>query len=203
MCLGLTFLFLFICSVRLDAQDYNKKDNSPLSPEKTVRYIDNLTIRGNSAISTLELIEETLTKSNASFLGIKPWLGVYRLGDLVFPDSMSHAPEWLVSLKEWMQYSVGEPPAEFDKETFELDLAKIREIYFNNGYFDVKVNGNITPSLPALPELIPDDTLFFNVEIEIIEGKPTRLSQIRYFGIERLEPELKEAILRDEILRTG
>jgi len=201
--LGLIFLFL-VSHSWLYAQDYTAKDDeSTASLPKRVRYIDNITIRGNKAISTRELVEETFTKGNTSFLGIKPWLGIYRFGDLVFPDSSSRAPEWIISLKEWMQYSVGEPPAEFNAEMFELDLAKIREIYFNNGYFDVKVIGNITPSLPSLPELIPDDTLFFNVEIEIIEGEPTRLSRIQYFGIERLEPELREAILRDEILRSG
>ncbi len=200
--MGLTFFFFLIGYVRLQAQNY--RDDAPTAaPPKHTRYIDHLTIRGNKAITTLELIEETFTKGNASFFGIKPWLGIYRFGDLVFPDSSSQAPEWIISLKEWMQYSVGEPPAEFDEETFDLDLAKIREIYFNNGYFDVKVRGSIMPSLPLLPEVIPEDTLFFDVEIEIIEGEPTRLSQIKYFGIERLEPELKEAILRDEILRKG
>jgi hypothetical protein len=204
VCLGLFLFFLLFFPTRLYGQDYPiKNDVSLSSPPNKTRYIDNLTIHGNREILTLELIEETFTKGNASFLGIKPWLGIYRFGDLVFPDSSAQAPRWIVSLKEWMQYSVGEPPAVFDEETFELDLAKIREIYFNNGYFDVKVTGKITPSLPSLPELIPDDTLFFNVDIEIIEGEPTRLSQIRYFGIERLEPELQEAILRDEILRKG
>lgn len=192
-----------VCHLGLYAQDYDAPYDESSSSAKAIRYIDNFSIRGNKAILTLELLEETFTKGNASFLGVKPWLGIYRFGDLVFPDSSSQAPRWILSLKEWMQYSVGEPPAEFDEDAFELDLAKIREIYFNNGYFDVKVKGNITPSLPSLPEVIPDDTLFFNVEIEIIEGEPTRLSQIQYFGIERLEPSLQEAILRDEILRRG
>lgn len=202
--MGLKLFFLLLPHIWLQAQDYSSKDDAPLATSsKKVRYIDNLIIRGNKAILTLELIEETFTKGNASFFGIKPWLGIYRFGDLVFPDSSAQAPRWIASLKEWMQYSVGEPPAEFDEDTFELDLAKIREIYINNGYFDVQVKGKITPSLPSIPELIPDDTLFFNVEIEIIEGEPTRLSQIRYFGIEQLSPELQEAIQRDEILRRG
>ncbi len=197
---------LLLSHTALHAQDYSVKDDEPIitAPQKKIRYIDNMVIYGNQAISTLELVEETFTKGNASFFGIKPWLGIYRFGDLVFPDSSAQAPRWIASLKEWMQYSVGEPPAEFDEETFELDLAKIREIYFNNGYFDVQVKGKITPSLPSIPEIVPDDdTLFYNVEIEIIEGEPTRLSQIQYFGIERLEPELQEAIRRDEILRKG
>ncbi|MFN3560338.1 MAG: BamA/TamA family outer membrane protein [Chloroherpetonaceae bacterium] len=197
-------MLLLLCSVGLSAQAYNPAENKPItSSPKTPRYINELIIQGNNAILTLELLEETFTKGNASFFGIKPWLGIYRFGDLVFPDSSSQAPQWVVSLKRWMQYSVGEPPAEFDEATFELDLAKIREIYFNNGYFDAKVKGKITPSLPSIPELIPNDTLFYNVEIEIIEGEPTRLSQIKYFGIEALASELQEAILRNEILRQG
>ncbi len=197
--LGLTF-FLLAFQSWLYAQAVVASETN--LPQK-VRYIDNLTIRGNKAISTLELAEEIVTKGNTTFLGIKPWLGIYRLGDLMFPDSSAEVPQWMRVLKTWMQSSVGEPPVEFDEKAFELDLAKIREIYFNNGYFDAKVIGKVTPSLPLVPEVVLRDTLFFNVEIEIIEGEPTRLSQIKYFGIERLEPELREAILRDEILRKG
>ncbi len=197
-------IFLLLFSARLFAQNFIPAEGKPASSSpKTARYIDKLIIQGNKAILTLELLDETFTKGNASFLGIKPWLGIYRFGDLVFPDSSSQAPRWVMALKNWMQYSVGEPPAEFDEKTFELDLAKIREIYFNNGYFDAKVTGKITPSLPFIPELLPNDTSFYNVEIDIVEGEPTRLSQIKYFGIEQLAPELQNAILRNEILRQG
>lgn len=201
--MSLAFLLLahFVSAVSLRAQSF---DDEPLPAEKKkVIYIDKLSIQGNSAISARELLEEILTKPNASFLGIKLWLGIYRLGDLIFPDSTSNAPRWVMSLKNWVQTSVGESPAELDAETFELDLAKIREIYFNNGYFDVKVEGKIAPSRPLIPEIIERDTLFYDVEINIAEGEPTRLSQIKYFGIESLHEELREAILRDEILRTG
>ncbi|MCS6988892.1 MAG: BamA/TamA family outer membrane protein [Chloroherpetonaceae bacterium] len=199
----MAFFVLSLSVAPLCAQVVAPSDQFSADKKRKPRYIDNLSIRGNKAISSMELFEEILTKPNASFFGIKPWLGIYRLGELIFPDSTSGAPEWTMSLKEWLQTSVGEPPAEFDEETFEMDLAKIREIYFNNGYFEAKVEGKITPSLPFIPEIAPDDTLFFNVEIQIAEGEPTRLSQIKYFGIEKLHDELREAILRDEILRKG
>jgi outer membrane protein insertion porin family len=191
----LTVLRLFLPTTLFAQSAQNSKAKSV---PKTF-YLNKISISGAKALDPSDLLAEMQTKPNTILFGfIRPWVGVYRFGQ-IFPDST-----FLGDVGRFLREDIGEAPVVLKTKELQTDLNKLREIYENSGYFDVKVEADLSVGGGIIPEFISRlDTTQIDIRIRITEGKPTLVDTISFTGLDSLESELRDEILNNQIVKVG
>ena len=94
---------------------------------------------------------------------------------------------WLPFINDYLNYGL------LNREELETDKARLREMYYDRGYLDFKVNDiRMTPDT--------DDPEFVNLHLVVEEGEPYAVEQVSVSGNSQLATEILLPMIR---LKTG
>ncbi len=169
------FLIPALLSPNAQARQANASAEAPI--------VSDVRFEGHPFFSDETLRLHIRTRTNRRFLGIPGatwWLWLYRLGDTL-GGGVGRA------LK-----ATGEPPAYLDSTVVAADLERLRLFYAREGFRQASVEARIEP-------VGPDRRV--RVVFVIEAGEPTFVREVRYDGVEPLEPEQKLRLVRGTLLR--
>ena len=133
-----------------------------------------------------DLLALLQTRRNRRFLGVPgvtPGLWIYQLGEAgTLGGAVSRA----------LQRS-GEPPADLDADAVEADRARLETLYRQEGYRSALVTARMDT---LSPERV-------RVEFGIVPGRPSLITSVRYEGLDALDSEARQRLVRETALRLG
>lgn len=81
------------------------------------------------------------------------------------------------------------PGEEFNADELPLDMQRIEKFYFDNGYFDARVDTLFQYN---------DDTTEISVEFTVTQNKPYKINNIEYLGLDSISPSLRTEIFKND-----
>jgi outer membrane protein assembly factor BamA len=88
----------------------------------------------------------------------------------------------------------GSKPEYFYTDIFNADLVRLKQLYNDNGFFDVEISENYS---------FNSDTTNVELIISLKENLRTTIDKIVYKGIEGADPKILEAILKEPLIQKG
>jgi outer membrane protein assembly factor BamA len=179
---GLVFLAGLGCCFSARAQTPIALGQVPAGPSNPEDRVALVRFQGDLVFSREQLQLRTRTRGNRRLLGIPGatwWLWLYRFGDKMGGR-----------LGRGIRGS-GEPPAALDTSVVAADVERLRLFYNQEGFRRAAIRAEIDTSRGRKKT---------HVIYDIAPGDPTFIRNVRYAGLEELEPDSRAQLVREGLL---